>query len=68
MTLQGALDTAKGAVTRFGKAFVIYRLDAWPADAYGVIAEDRGLPPEARITATIRPDVMHVAGQGAFQF
>lgn len=66
VTKQGALDTAKGMVATFGKAMVIYRLAAWPPDVYGVIAKDRGLPPEASIVATIAPEgVQPVVGQGS---
>jgi hypothetical protein len=65
VTKQGAVDTARGMVDRFGKSMVVYRLDAWPADVYGVIAQDRGLPPEARVFATIAPEgVTPIKGQG----
>lgn len=45
MTHQEAIDTGRGAAARFGKDFVVYRIPAWPADVFGVIAADRGLPP-----------------------
>lgn len=66
MTKHGALETAKGMVERFGKPMVIYRLAAWPPDVYGIVAQDRGLPPEADIFATIAPEgVQPIVGQGA---
>jgi hypothetical protein len=66
VTKDSAISTARNAVERFGKPFVIYRLAAWPPDVYGVIAEDRGLPPAAEIFATIgREGAQPVKGQGA---
>lgn len=49
MTRPEAISTAQGAATRFGKPFVVYRLPAWPPTVFGVVAEDRGLPPEASV-------------------
>lgn len=55
MTKPEAVSTAQGAATRFAKPFVVYRLPAWPADSFGVIAVDRGLPPEAQIVERFEP-------------
>lgn len=55
MTKLGAIATAQGAATRFAKPFVVFRLPAWPPDVFGVVALDRGLPPEAVITQRLEP-------------
>ncbi len=65
MTKHGAIETARGMVDRFGKAMVVYRLAAWPPEVYGVIAHDRGLPPEAQTVDTITPEWATAKGQGA---
>lgn len=55
MTQPEAIATAQGAATRFAKPFVVYRLPGWPANVLGVIAKDRGLPPEAVIVTELQP-------------
>lgn len=56
MTLAGAIATARDMGSRFGHAFRVYRLPAWPADVYGVMRDDRELPHEAVIVETWHAD------------
>lgn len=49
MTRDGARSTAKGMAERFGKTFVVWRMPKWPDGVYGVLPEERLLPPEAII-------------------
>lgn len=55
MNRDEALSTAQAAANRFGKVFVLYRLPAWPTGVYGVVAEDRDLPPQADISTRLVP-------------
>ena len=55
MTLDGARSTARGMAERFGKAFVIWRMAAWPTDCWGVIAKERELPDAADVLETWEP-------------
>lgn len=65
MTLQGAIDTAAGMFERFGKAFQIYRMPAWPENCYAVMPKDCLLPMEAQIHAVIAEMPEPAAPQGS---
>jgi hypothetical protein len=68
VTRAGAISTAQHAAIRFDKPFVVYRFVGWTAGEYGVIAVDRGLPPQAEICdrlEPVEPLPPLVVGQGA---
>lgn len=51
-----AITSAQWAAKYFNAAHVVYRFPAWPIGLYAVIAEARGLPPQAQTFECITPD------------
>lgn len=72
MTKNGALETARGMAKRFGKTFVVYRCEWWPADEYRILSDTDALTDVGSqiVERCEPPGATPAAGpvEGAFQF